>query len=353
MAIPSRLLDQRLVLSKLKQGAYGTALTDVNLQAGKRFSPVGQFFGQTTSKFYTNRNQSMRGNDFASVRQETERDFQEQINFDADTWLLAWIAAFGMGAVTSSQPNAGGNPTCYQHLIKPLDPSSAGKDMPVTTVYTEAAQSANLQRRLLDCAVRDFTLDFKPSAPVNVTATLQGSGRVTTGALATPPAIPTQNLLMSNDMKVFYGTQGAPTDISAQIVPGSVKFSFTWSPDDGNSRSPGSGLYRSRSWVGQPALSMDFQRYVDDAASTPNDDWLAGTIQEVKLSIAGAQIGAGPETHLLEVRGLAVCPEVIKLGQAGDKTVYQYTISAEHWLKQGGNDVVTVKVNNLETSYFA
>lgn len=353
MSIPSRILDQRLVLSKLKQAAFLTALTDVNLQAGKRFSPTTPMFGQPTPKFFTNRNQAMRGTDFATVRQEVEREYQEQLTFDADTWLLAWMAAFGMGSVTSTQPNAGGNPTAWQHLIKPLDPSSAGKDLPVTTVYMEAAQSANLQRRQIGCAVRDFSFEFKQAAPVTATCTLQSSGQTTAGTLSTPPSIPTQNLVMSNDLHIFYGTQGAPTDISSQIVPGSVKFSFTWGLDDANSRSPGAGLYRSRAWVGSPSITMDFQRYVDDAASTPNDDWLAGTVQEVKLSVAGAQIGSGPETHLLQIRGLAVCPEVIKLGQSGDKTVYQYTFSPEHWLKQGTNDVVTITVQNLETSYFA
>lgn len=353
MAIPSRMLDRALVLSKLKQAAYGTVLTDVNLQAGKRFPPNTPVFGQPMPKFFTDRGRSMRSTDFTIQRIETERDYTEQITFDGDTWLLAWAHAFAMGAVTSSQPNAGGNPTCYKHVIKPLDPSSAGKDLPYTTIYAEAAGAANLSRRLIGCAVKDVTVEFPQSAPIRVSVTIQGSGQSSSGVLSSQPSMATMNLLLSNNLQVLYGAQGGPADISSQIVPGSVKFSFTWNPDDSNSRAPGAGLYRSRLWVGQnPAINLQFQRYVDDAASTPNDDWLAGTVQEVQVNVPGAQIGPGPETHLFGVRGLAVVPEVLKVGQAGDKTIYDYTIGPDHWIKQGSNDVVVATVQNLETSYF-
>lgn len=353
MAIPARMQDRILVLSKLKQGAYGAALTDASLQNGKRFPVNSPVFGQATSKFYTNQAQSMRGTDFVTVRQETERDLQESLAFDGDSWIAAWMAAYAMGSVTSTQLNPTGNPTACQHVIRPMNPGTAGKQLPVTTVYTEAAAAANLQRRLLDCAVKDMSIEFKASAPVALSCNLLGSGQVAAGPLAAPPALSSLNLLMSNNLQLLYGAQGAPADISGQIVAGSPKFTWTWNPDDKNSRGPGGGLYRSRLWVGNnPAASLTFQRFVDDSSSQPNDDWLAGTVQEVQLIVAGAPIGPGPETHLLKIRGLAVVPEAIKLGQAGDKTIYEYTISADHWLQQGTNDVVTITVQNAESSFF-
>ncbi len=59
----------------------------------------------------------------------------------------------------------------------------------------------------------------------------------------------------------------------------------------------------------------------------------------------------GTSFHKLAIRGLAVIPSIVRLGQSGNKSVYQYTIGPDHWLKQGGADVVTVTVENLETSY--
>jgi hypothetical protein len=346
MAIPSRMEDRILVLSKLKQTSYATALTDVNLQGGKGVMPEAAVFGQPDVKRWTDMSLGMAGTDFARFTQEVERDLTESLALVGDSWLLAWAFAFAMGNVTS----AAGTGAAFVHTIKPLDPSSAGKDMPATTVYAEAANVAGLQRRLLSMIVKDVSLDFPKSAPLKLTVNLIGSGQVTSGLLATQPARMTLVPVMSNDLVFKYGTQGAPTDISSQIVDGSVKFSFTWNPDDANSRAPGGGLYRSRMWVGTPHLSLTFQRMVDDAASTPNDDFFADTIQEVLFSVAGPLI-AGSNFHGISIRGLAVIPQVVKLGQSGDKSVYQYTIGPDHWLKQGASDVVTVTCTNLESSF--
>lgn len=103
-------------------------------------------------------------------------------------------------------------------------------------------------------------------------------------------------------------------------------------------------------WVGTPHITLTFQRLVDDAASTPSDDFFSDTIQEVLFSVNGPLIAAA-EFHRISIRGLAVVPTIVKLGQAGDKSVFQYTFSPDHWLKQGAADVVTVTCENLETSF--
>jgi len=342
--------DRPLILSKLKQTNYATLLTDVQLQGGKRFAPDAAVFGQPAIKRWSNEALSMQGHDYGTQVQEVERDLAFGLSFLGDSWLLAWLFAFAMGNVASTQPNAAGAPTAWQHVIKPLDPSSAGKDLPVTTIYSESANVTNLQRRLASMCVKDVTLEFPKSAPLKATANLVGSGQVTTGLLASQPTVSAFVPLMSNDMVFKYGAQGAPADVSSQIVAGSVKFGFSWNMDDGNSRAPGGGLYRSRAWVGVPQFTLDFQRYIDDAVSTPNDDWLADTIQEVLFSVNGPLIAAA-EFHRISIRGLAVVPTVVQLGQSGDKSVYQYSIASNHFLKQGAADVVTVTCENLETSF--
>src|SRR5712691_10252526 len=200
MAIPSRMEDRVLILSKLKQTVYGTILTDVNLQGGKRFAPSAAVFGQPSIKRWSNEALSMQGHDYGTQLQEVERDLTVPLSLVGDSWLLAWLFAFAMGNVTSTQPNAGGAPTAWQHVIKPLDPSSAGKDLPVTTVYSESANTANLQRRLESMCVKDVTVEFPMSAPLHATANLVGSGKVTTGLLASQPAISAFVPLMSNDL---------------------------------------------------------------------------------------------------------------------------------------------------------
>jgi hypothetical protein len=346
MAIPSRMEDRLLVLSKLKQANYATILADASLIAGKRVPVEAAVFGQPDVKRWSSQPLSMVGHDYATMVQEVERDLVESLSLVGDSWLLAWAFAFALGNVSS----AAGAGASFIHTIKPLDPSSAGKDMPATTIYAEAANAANLQRRLQSMIVKDVALDFPAGAPLKLAVNLIGSGQVTTGALATPPALMTLIPLMSNDLVFKYGTQAAPTDISSQIVAGSVKFSFSWTPDDANSRAPGGGLYRSRMWVGTPNFNLTFQRFVDDTASTPNDDFFADTIQEVLLSVAGPLI-SGSDFHKITVRALAVVPTIVKLGQSGNKSIYQVTIAPDHFLKQGAADVVTVTCENLESSF--
>jgi hypothetical protein len=347
MAIPSRMEDRLLVLSKLKQTNYATILTDANLIGGKRISVDGAVFGQPSIKRWTSRPLAMVGHDYSTQTQEVERDLTESLSVPMDTWLAAWVAAFGMGSISSAVLSG----AAYAHTIKPMDPN-AGKDLPVTTIYTEAANAAGLQRRLQSMCIKDFTFEFPASSPGKITVNFIGSGQIVSGVLATPPSLLPYNVLMSNDMQFKYGTQAAPTDISSQIVLGSVKLTFSWNMDDKNSRAPGGGLYRSRAWLDQPDITLTFQRWVDDALSTPNDDWLADTIQEVNITVAGALI-ASTYYHQINIRGLAVIPTVVKLGQVGNKSIYEYTINPDHWLKQGANDVLVITVQNTETSYFA
>src|SRR5260370_26479668 len=183
MAFPSRMEDRVLVLSKLKQTNYATILTDVNLQGGKRVPVEAAVFGQPDVKRWSTMPLSMVGHDYAALIQEVERDMVESLSLVGDSWLLAWICAFAMGN-SSSAAGTGG---AFVHTIKPLDPSSAGKDMPATTIYAEAANVAGLQRRLQSMAIKDMAIDFPASAPLKITAHLVCSGQVTSGLLPSPP----------------------------------------------------------------------------------------------------------------------------------------------------------------------
>ena len=68
----------------------------------------------------------------------------------------------------------------------------------------------------------------------------------------------------------------------------------------------------------------------------------------------GPQIaGDGTQYHSFQVDLKSFVPTVVKMGQKGDKTVYQYTVAKDHFLKQGSNDVIVVTAENLETSFLA
>ena len=355
MSIPSRMKDRALIVSPKKQVNYDTLVPDVDLQTGvgRRLEPKAPVFAQPESAWWTNRDNTMKGHDFTTERREISRDIQDSIQLDGDTWSLAWALAFGMGAISSVQPNIPGNPTVYDHTITPLDPASAGKDLPVTTIYTEVANVAGFSRKVHSCAIREVSIEFPPSGPPLITANFVGSGELTTAVLATPPSIVAPDLLLSQDLVFAYGPQAAPVDISSRVVPGSVRFGFGWGLDDENARRPHAtkGIFRHRAWVGRPDITLEWQEHVDDADATPFDDWQAGTVREVKINLAGQEAGTGPEVFQLEIRGLAVRPDIQRLGQSGDKTVYQFTIGPDHWFKEAAADVITAIVTNEEVAF--
>jgi len=357
MSIPSRMNERMIVLSKLKQANYSTLVSDANLQAGKRFAPAGPLLVLPTLALVDDVAHAMKGHDYATQEFEAERDIRFPVNWDGpDTWKLGHACAFAFGAVTSVQPNPGTNPTAWKHTYKAMDPAVAGKDVPVTTIYREWANTANGKGKLHSCALARMGLSFPPGGKIQLTEEWVGSGQETLGALATPPSLTsTLVTLLSNNLLFEFGPQGAPVDITSEIVRGSIEFSFGLPLDDENSRHPGSGLYRGRMWYGQPGTppqaTLSWRRFVDDATVQAETDYLARTVREVKVTLAGATIGAGPEKHQIVMRGLAVRPKTRNLGQAGDKTVYEYSVGPNDWYKEGSNDVLVVEVQNLETSY--
>ena len=75
---------------------------------------------------------------------------------------------------------------------------------------------------------------------------------------------------------------------------------------------------------------------MDDADSSPNDDFFSDAIRECVFSVQGPQIaGDGTQYHSFQVDLKSFVPTVVKMGQKGDKTVYQYTVAKDHFLKQG------------------
>lgn len=353
MSIPSMMQNRTLVLSKLMQTSYATILTDANLQAGLRISPESPFFGQPSVKRWSDQALSMKGEFYSTQVDEIERDMSEQLVLVGDAWLCAWAFAMAMGTSVASQPDSGGSPLAYQHVIKPQDPVANGKNLPVTTIYTEASEMPNMQRRLWSMVAKQLTFDIPGKGmPPKITLDMVGSGQITSGLLASQPALYSLIPFFSQNLVFKYGPVGATVDISSQIVDGSVKLTFSYGFDDKNSRAPSGGLYRSRAWLTEPEITLAFQRFVDSADSSPNDDFFSDAIRECIFSLQGPQIaGDGTQFNSIQVDLKSFVPTVVKLGQSGDKTVYQYTVAKDHFLKQGSNDVIVVTAENTETSF--
>src|SRR3990167_3043468 len=181
-----RAFDVTWLFSTKKESAYGTALADADLT--RRVTVARVEAGKQTKLFRSDLDRVGKGHEFSTELEELARDLRRATTFDASSLTLAWVAAFAMGKVATSQPNPGGNPTAYDHLFTFADPA-VSKHAPTTTVYEEL--TADLKRRLVSLACNDFALTGRARQPVELRATWFGGGGTPEGAYAGAlPALP-------------------------------------------------------------------------------------------------------------------------------------------------------------------
>src|SRR3989338_3341704 len=169
---PQRAFDVTWLISTKKESAYGTALADANLS--RRVTAARVEVGKQPKLFRSGLDRAGTGHEFATELEETARDLRRSSTFDASSLTLAWVAAFALGKVATSQPNPGGNPTAYEEL------------------------TADLKRRLVPLACNDFALTGRAREPVELRAAWIGSGATSDGAYAgsLPPPPPPSFLFL-------------------------------------------------------------------------------------------------------------------------------------------------------------
>src|SRR5579883_3039293 len=119
---PQRIMDVKWAFSAKKQADYATLVPDDSITLAV---PV-----------------------IGSEIFELSRDSKYARTMDLSSLAAGWVCAFGMGKVVTTQPNPGGNPTAYKHVLTFFDPATAGKQVPVTTIVEKVSSAANFLRRL-------------------------------------------------------------------------------------------------------------------------------------------------------------------------------------------------------------
>jgi hypothetical protein len=143
------------------------------------------------------------------------------------------------------------------------------------------------------------------------------------------------------------GTQGAPTDISTRLSSFSLK--VNQSLDLANGYAPGSGLYRSRMWVGDRQVSLDATVLLDAANSDLLDRWNANTITEVQLYLDG-DIISNAYRHACHIILPAVRMTAIPIKANGN--LYEYGVSitkADVYKGAGGTPDEPLQITVIST----
>jgi hypothetical protein len=342
---PQRAFDITWLFSPRKESAYGTALADGDLDKHVVANTVE--VGKIAKLFRSDIDRFGKGHEFATELEELARDLRRTTSFDASSLTTAWVAAFALGKVATSQPNPGGNPTAYDHLITVADPAVT-KHAPTTTVYEEL--TTDLKRRLVSLACNDFALSGRARDPVQLTANWVGSGESSDGALTPIPALTAQSFFLGADTDILLGPQGAPVSLKDRILDWSL--SVTQNLDADLGYHPGSGKYRGRIWFGPrriaAALTL-FARETEDILAL----FLNDNVQELQIILTGDVIGPGPETHRALIKLPAVRITGFDDALEGNHIVYRIEINESGVLKQTGLEPLEITVTNTEPAFLS
>nr|NIQ92895.1 hypothetical protein [Desulfuromonadales bacterium] len=99
---PQRAFDVTWLFSTKKESAYGTALADTDLT--RRVVAAAVEVGKISKLFRSDLDRVGKGHEFATQLEEISRDLRRTTAFDASSLTLAWVCAFAMGQVSTSQP---------------------------------------------------------------------------------------------------------------------------------------------------------------------------------------------------------------------------------------------------------
>ena len=340
---PQRAFDVNWLFSTRRESAYGTALAGADLN--RRVVAAAVEVGKIAKEFRSDLDRFGKGHEWATELEEFARDLRRTTSFDASSLTLAWVAAFALGKVVTSQPNPGGNPTAYQHVFTFADPT-VSKHAPITTVYEEL--TSDLKRRLVSLACNDFTLAGRARHVASLTANWLGSGQTVDGALTPLPALTALSYLLGADADILFGPQGAPVSIKDRVLEWSLSVSQNLHADLGYH--PGSGKFRGRIWYGPRRVSAAltlFARDTDDLQTL----FLNDTVRELQIDLAGDTIGPGPEKHRALVRLPVVRITALDDALEGNHIVYRAEIGEQGVLKQTGQEVLEITVTNTESSF--
>ncbi len=347
---PQRIHEWNWAFSTKKEAAYGTLVADANLTL--RVNVIGADVGELTKGTLSDAARFGKGHEFPTTRRELFRDMRLRRTMDLSSLMAGWAAAFVMGSVTSTQPNAVANPTAWRHVIK-FSAASTSKQPPVTTIYEELWAQTAARRKLESLAVDSFSISGRAREVAQLTMSLIGSGKITTGAVSLP-ALATVSLLDTGAAVFKIGAQGAPATLTERLLDFSVSIAQNLDADSGYI--PGGGLFRKRIFFGTRRATFSATIEVDSASTDLYDAWLAETLREVSFKLVGDTIGPGPETHDCEILFPAVRLSAAQIGENSGRFIYRISAGEDDVYKGAGgtpDEPVQVTVTNTTSSYLS
>ncbi|HWO88413.1 MAG TPA: phage tail tube protein [Gemmatimonadales bacterium] len=342
---PSHAYEMLWRFSTKRQTAMGTALGDGELSLSALVS--GFEAGQLAHRLIPNADRFGKGHPYTTAHRKVAQRTSLQRTVELTDTLAGWVAAFCLGSVASSQPNPGGNPTVYDHVMKWSD-LAASKAMPFTTIHEKPW--AGLARKLPDMVVAGFTLAGRGQEAVQLSVRMMGSGRAADAPMSAP-AIPPAAYLDNGGTVILLGPPGAPVDVSSRVVEWSAAVEAN--PDEAGGRFPSSGLYVGRWWYGAKRTAVpELTLLVNQSDADLLDLFRNDAAQELRINIGGAVITPGqPETYRMNLLWPEIHFTAVEDTVADGKVALRMSVGPDGVFLRAGSEIFQITVTNTTPSY--
>lgn len=290
-----------------------------------------------------------------------EHDMNTTKRFDVSSdqigrWLLA-----GMGAVVSSQPDAGGNPTVYSHIFTPLDPAVTLQ--PPAYTFGEKL-SGGLDQLYPSCCVKKLRISGDDVGRIKGEVDLIGSGKRIEPSLAILAPTASYNIPPFPSYVYFAGSQLAlrvadETTLSnpinycsgLRVNSWSVEINRTLAEDAGYRQCAGdfqdsadvdSGAIRSELLQTDFDVVIQFQVRVESGSA----EYTALQTQKKldwKADLTGKNI-SGIYNHKLTLNSLFSAYSAVEVGNQDELAVFNITVK-QLFNSTSGNSFAATLVN--------
>lgn len=273
----SHVQERRYAQSRIPQTNYQTPTTPVTTNPLAFVELLAK--DQNLVKFTPNTKDNdgfSTGSDFPTevylTTWDTEADKEAQLEVDmVGRWLYA-----AFGAVTTTQPDAGGNPNVYRHTFTPM-PAFTGRQLPAYSLVQQIASNPTIDAVFPSMVMQKLTLKGDGVDRLDMAANWRGSGKrlnpsnINFGGGSNHVLVPTRNYLYNSQavLKVGdYSTVANQVNYSTgcRFRSWEVGIDNALLTDDGYC--PGAPLYQysgvGTAWAATAAVSLNAYVYAGD-----------------------------------------------------------------------------------------
>ena len=175
--MPINIQQRQYAMARTPQTDFATAKV-VNTSAPYNYVPL-----LVRDKNFTNYKPETRDNKgssngsfYPSEVYLLSHDVENQKELDVDSIMIGRFLLLALGSVTTTQPDAGGNPLVYRHVFKPMD-FFASLQLPVTTWVERLGGGLNVKYPSM--AVRNLRISGDGINRIDGNVQFKGSGKRT------------------------------------------------------------------------------------------------------------------------------------------------------------------------------